>query len=214
MMDLTQKQWVSHVVFHPFEGYEDLRWKKGGSLKIAFLIVFLSFLSMLASARLYGFQFVVSYDKTFNIIPYLVQSIGFFAVWVVGNWAISTWLDGEGSMKNICIYSAYALIPYVAQQFICVILSHLLIRGRVRIHHCRVRHWHALVRGAAVHGGQNRASVQLSENSGCNPADASCHAGVSVPACTPALSVPAGLRIRLLHLHGNRIPCQGLRKGA
>ena len=128
MMDLTQKQWVSHVVFHPFEGYEDLRWKKGGSLKIAFLIVFLSFLSMLASARLYGFQFVVSYDKTFNIIPYLVQSIGFFAVWVVGNWAISTWLDGEGSMKNICIYSAYALIPYVAQQFICVILSHLLIR--------------------------------------------------------------------------------------
>ena len=123
MMDLTQKQWVSHVVFHPFEGYEDLRWKKGGSLKIAFLIVFLSFLSMLASARLYGFQFVVSYDKTFNIIPYLVQSIGFFAVWVVGNWAISTWLDGEGSMKNICIYSAYALIPYVAQQFICVILS-------------------------------------------------------------------------------------------
>lgn len=128
MMDLTQKQWVSHVVFHPFEGYEDLRWKKGGSLKIAFLIVFLSFLSMLASARLYGFQFVVSYDKTFNIIPYLVQSMGFFAVWVVGNWAISTWLDGEGSMKNICIYSAYALIPYVAQQFICVILSHLLIR--------------------------------------------------------------------------------------
>lgn len=102
--------------------------EKGGSLKIAFLIVFLSFLSMLASARLYGFQFVVSYDKTFNIIPYLVQSIGFFAVWVVGNWAISTWLDGEGSMKNICIYSAYALIPYVAQQFICVILSHLLIR--------------------------------------------------------------------------------------
>lgn len=128
MLDLTQKQWVKYIALHPFEGYEDLRWKKGGSLKIAFVIVFLFFTAVVADDRLYGFQFKETYDKTFNIIPYIIKSIVLFAVWVVGNWSVCTLLDGEGTMKNICIYSSYALVPYIIQLYINVLLSHVLIR--------------------------------------------------------------------------------------
>ena len=86
MMDLRPAEWVKHAVTHPVEGFEDMRWKKSGSLKIAFLIVFLLFLSQIAYGRLYGQQFYVAYDKTFNIVPYILQTIVVFAAWVDGNW--------------------------------------------------------------------------------------------------------------------------------
>ena len=128
MMDLTQKQWVRHAVTHPVEGFEDMRWKKAGSLKIALLIVVLLFFGEIAYGRLYGFRFYISYDKTFNIIPYIVRSFVLFGAWTVGNWSVCTLLEGEGTLRNISIYSAYAIIPYVAQLYINVILSHFLIR--------------------------------------------------------------------------------------
>ncbi len=127
MMDLSEKQWVRHTVFHPFEGYEDLRWKKAGSLKISFLIIFLLFIALIVNNRLYAFHLWNDYDKLFNIVPYIVRSVVFFGAWVIGNWSVCTLLDGEGTLRKICIYSSYALIPYIVMLYATTILSHFLV---------------------------------------------------------------------------------------
>lgn len=128
MLDLTQGQFVKHVIMHPFEGFEDLRWKKSGSMKIAIGIVVLLFIQQLACHRLYGFQYYSDYDKIFNIVPYIFRSFGIFLLYVVANWAMCTLFDGEGSMKNIFIVTSYSLIPYISGYLIGTVLSHFLIK--------------------------------------------------------------------------------------
>lgn len=128
MYEFTTMGWLKHVIFHPVEGYEDLRWKKQGSLKVAMVIVVLLFLAMVSQSRLMGFQFNMSYDKIFNVIPIIVQSVVYFITWVVANWAICTLFNGEGTLKNICIYSAYALVPYIFCTFVAVFLSNFLVQ--------------------------------------------------------------------------------------
>ena len=128
MLDLTRGQFVKHVLVHPFEGFEDLRWKKAGSMKIAVFVVCMLFVQQLAYNRLYGFQYYSSYDKIFNIVPYIFRSFGLFLTFVVANWAMCTLFDGEGSMKNIFINSAYSPIPYVSAYLIGTFFSHFLVR--------------------------------------------------------------------------------------
>lgn len=128
MYEFTEIGWLKHVIFHPVEGFEDLRWKKKGSIKISLIIVLGLFISMIARARLMGFQFNMSYEKLFNVIPLLVQSVVFFFTWVIGNWAICTLFNGEGTLKRICIFSAYSLVPYIVCTYISVFLSNFLVQ--------------------------------------------------------------------------------------
>ena len=119
--------WLRHCVFHPVEGFEDLRWKKQGSMKIALVIVFLLFVNMVADRQLTGFQFNTAYVKVFNVVPLLVQSVVYFFTWVIANWALCTLFDGEGTLKKICIYSAYALVPYIVCSFISIFISNFIV---------------------------------------------------------------------------------------
>lgn len=121
-------KWPFYIMRHPFEGFEDLRWKKAYNMKVAMVIVVLFFIISVCEQLMTGFMFNNSLVKIFNVVPIVIQTIILFFTWVVGNWSLCTLFDGEGTMKNICVNSAYALVPYLIGKVVNIILSNCLLR--------------------------------------------------------------------------------------
>lgn len=98
------------------------------SVRNSIIILFVFFMAEVADGRLYGMQFRIEEQRVFNIVPYFVKSIGIFLLWCVSNRACGTFLEGCGTFRNIFTETSKAVVPYIAQLFINVILSHILIR--------------------------------------------------------------------------------------
>jgi hypothetical protein len=126
-LNLPAWKWPFYVVRHPIEGFEDLRWKKGYSMRAALVIVLCFFLATVGESLLTGFIFNRAYTKVFNVVPYLSSTVLLFFVWVIGNWSLCTLFNGEGTMKNICCVSAYALIPYICSMVINTAASNVML---------------------------------------------------------------------------------------
>lgn len=127
-LDMPAWKWPFYIMRHPFEGFEDLRWKKAYNMKVAMVIVALFFIISVCEQLMTGFMFNNSLVKIFNVVPIVIQTIVLFFTWVIGNWSLCTLFDGEGTMKNICVNSAYALVPYLIGKVINIILSNCLLR--------------------------------------------------------------------------------------
>ena len=115
-----------HILTHPIDGYEELRWTQRGSLVASGVILFLLFLASVAQRQLTGVNFNQNRPEDLNILFTFFSTVVIFALWVLSNWSFCTLLDGEGTFLDIWITSAYALVPYVALTVAVTVLSNFL----------------------------------------------------------------------------------------
>lgn len=127
-LDLPAWKWPFYVAKHPFEGFEDVRWKKAYNSKVALIIVLCFFIVNVCQRLMTGFIFQTNFEKVFNVVPILSSSVIIFFIWVVGNWSLCTLFDGEGKMNEIMCVSAYSLVPYIISQIVYIFASRVLTR--------------------------------------------------------------------------------------
>lgn len=112
-----------YVMFHPFDGFYEIRHRGKGSVSLAMLFVFLFGLSFSLNRRYAGF--VVNLinprhvDSRAEIIGIFLAVILFAAA----NWSITCLMEGEGRFKDIITIIGYSMLPMVLSFVPATIIS-------------------------------------------------------------------------------------------
>ena len=115
-----------YCISHPLDGFWDLTHERRGTYAAANTILFATLLIRVMKLRYTSFIFMTVYWEDLNIFLYLASVLFPLALWVIGNWALTTLFDGKGRLGQVYMATCYALAPYPLVQFPLMILSNFV----------------------------------------------------------------------------------------
>lgn len=112
-----------YCITHPLDGFWDLTHEKRGTYAAANTILIITLLVRVFKLQFTSFIFIRVYWEELNIFLYLASVLFPLALFVVGNWALTTMFDGKGRLGQVYMATCYALTPYPLIQIPLIIFS-------------------------------------------------------------------------------------------
>jgi len=123
---LEELLYMFHLVFHPFDGFWDLKHEKRGSIRAGTTILAVTILAFVYNSFGQGYLFNTR-GTTANVFMTVLSILVPVVLWVVGNWCLTTLFEGEGSLKDIYIATCYALAPLPLFVTISTLLTNCMV---------------------------------------------------------------------------------------
>ena len=121
-----QLMFAFYVLFHPFNGFYELKREKRGSVKAATIILAVACGVMVLQD--FGVCYLLkSVEAKPSILSSLMNLLLPLALWCAANWCLTSLMDGKGTMKDIYIAVCYSLIPLILFLLPTSIIAHFLI---------------------------------------------------------------------------------------
>lgn len=111
-----------HLVFHPFDGFWDLKHERRGSVRAATTILAITMLAFLYQSVGQGYLFNPRGDYSMAFMSLLAVFLPVM-LFAIANWCLTTLFDGEGSFRDIYIALCYSLAPLPPFIIVSTILS-------------------------------------------------------------------------------------------
>lgn len=119
---------VKYTLFHPTEGYLTAITRTSDKARwcISLGCLLLWFFATLVTWQYNGYIFNQNTAADFSIWVILGQTFLLFGLFVLANWFVSTMMDGSGRFVDIVYTLAVGLLPYVAYQWLSLLLTNVL----------------------------------------------------------------------------------------
>ena len=129
---IQELMFVFHVIFHPFDGFWDMKHEKRGSVRAGTTILAVTIFAFYYDGIGKGYVMNPTGDYI-TIMSAVTSVIVPLALWVVSNWCLTTLFDGEGSFKDVYIATTYSLAPLPILMIPATIASNFVVENEVAI---------------------------------------------------------------------------------
>lgn len=123
-----------YVLFHPFDGFDDLKRGKKGKVSVAVIFMMLFILLRIYTYLSESFILNQRDPLELNTFKEMFSVVLLFFLFTVGNWSITTLMEGKGSYKEIFIVTGYSLFPLVLIGFPAVFISNYLTLDEIGLY--------------------------------------------------------------------------------
>ena len=124
--------YVFHVMFHPFDGFWDLKHEKRGSIRAGVVFIVITIIAYFYKAIGQGYM-INQQQGTSSIMTWVISVLVTVFLWAISNWCLTTLFDGEGSFKDIFIATSYCLLPVPITVIPCTLISNFVLDTEVEI---------------------------------------------------------------------------------
>ncbi len=116
----------AYILFHPVDGYDELKRYKKGKVHIAIILMVLFGLLRIYTYLSESFIINSRDPNALNVATEFFSLFLLFFLFIVGNWSITTLMEGKGNLKEIFLVTGYALFPVIIVGFPAVFISNYL----------------------------------------------------------------------------------------
>lgn len=115
-----------HLMFHPFDGFWDLKHEKRGSVRASIIFIVATIVAFIYQSQGQGYYYNPQ-GTTGSVFGQIFSVLIPFALVIIANWCFTTLFDGEGSLKDIFIAVSYSLFPVPVLVIISTILTNFMV---------------------------------------------------------------------------------------